>query len=81
MMLRMVVFVMNGPNFEEKYGIISCFSRSPVEAYSWSEATVSGILSRSRVRHFPTGTTVLAEDDECNDEAYVIVNGAVEVSI
>lgn len=35
--------------------------------------TVSGILSRSRVRHFPAGTTVLAEHDECNDEAYVIV--------
>lgn len=46
-----------------------------------AEATVSGILSRSRVRHFPAGTTVLEEDDACNDEAYVIVNGAVEVSI
>lgn len=45
------------------------------------ESTVSGILSRSRVRHFPAGTTVLAEHDACNDEAYVIMGGAVEVSI
>ncbi|MFZ3232259.1 MAG: cyclic nucleotide-binding domain-containing protein [Patescibacteria group bacterium] len=45
------------------------------------EATVSGILSRSRVRRFPQGETVLAEHDACNDEAYVIMCGAVEVSI
>lgn len=45
------------------------------------EATVSGILSRSRIRRFPQGETVLAEHDACNDEAYVIMNGAVEVSI
>ena len=45
------------------------------------EATVSGILFRSRVRRFPQGETVLAEHEACNDEAYVIMGGAVEVSI
>lgn len=45
------------------------------------EATVSGILSRSRMRKFSQGETVLAEHDACNDEAYVVMNGAVEVSI
>ena len=32
-----VVFVINGQNLEEKYGIISCFSLSQVFAYSWSQ--------------------------------------------
>ncbi|MDR2640045.1 MAG: hypothetical protein LBC61_01570 [Candidatus Peribacteria bacterium] len=37
MIFLIVVFVINGPNFEEKYGIISCFSLSHVLAYSWSQ--------------------------------------------
>lgn len=44
-------------------------------------AVLEGILARSSIRSFAADVTVLTEHENCNAEAYVVVNGKVEVSI
>jgi CRP-like cAMP-binding protein len=45
------------------------------------ETLLASVAARSSVVAFPAGTVVVAEGDESNGEAYVIVSGKVAVSI